>query len=388
MRFGIVLLLLIAICSLIGSIVPQGNDKAFYMANFVKSHQLILLLKFDNIFSSFYFVSLIALLCVNLMFCSVIRFRGLIKSTKNYTTSIGKNSGGTIISDVEKNILVGFFEKKHFRTLTLEENNILFYSHKIGHYGSFITHIGILMLLLFSTLVLYNTSYIDYGILPGSSIALADGSTVNVNDFVLYDETGRADFISTINISTAEGEQSGAVKLIVNRPFSFAGQKYYQQSYNLAGTLEIVNTISNNSDKLILKEPCFFNTGDNNGIMFIGINDNANDNSQSLSYGYVLIEGAQKSAGSVVPGETIRSGDMDFHFNVPISYPVIRIKKAMNFLMTGLYISFVFLLAGLWLCFFYTPISIYVTNDFYLIRGKNKDLLINEIKDEFRRKRK
>ena len=57
MRFGILLLLLIALCSVAGTVIPQGREIAFYAQTYRSFHGVILLLKLHNIFESWYFAA-------------------------------------------------------------------------------------------------------------------------------------------------------------------------------------------------------------------------------------------------------------------------------------------------------------------------------------------
>ena len=79
MRFGVILLLLIALCSVAGSIIPQQREVAYYAENYTQFHPTILALQLDNIFESWYFIVLLALLCLNLMLCSILRGVSLMR---------------------------------------------------------------------------------------------------------------------------------------------------------------------------------------------------------------------------------------------------------------------------------------------------------------------
>ena len=75
MRFGLILLGLIIAVSLIGSLIPQNNEAMYYVRNYPDTAQLILNLQLNRVFTSWYFILLVVLLCVNLIFCSILRIR-------------------------------------------------------------------------------------------------------------------------------------------------------------------------------------------------------------------------------------------------------------------------------------------------------------------------
>ena len=87
MRFGIILLCLIAALSVAGSLLPQGREMGFYAQNYPDYHGLILLLQLDDIFSSWYFVLLMSLLALNLTLCSLVRIFSMVKGESRMLSS-------------------------------------------------------------------------------------------------------------------------------------------------------------------------------------------------------------------------------------------------------------------------------------------------------------
>ena len=67
MRFGIILLLLIAACSVVGSVIPQERGAAWYAQNYTTIHPYLLMLGLDHVFRGWFFITLLVLLCLNLM---------------------------------------------------------------------------------------------------------------------------------------------------------------------------------------------------------------------------------------------------------------------------------------------------------------------------------
>ena len=58
MRFGILLLVLIAVCSVAGTVIPQGREIAYYAQTYRSFHGVILMLRLHRIFESWYFAAL------------------------------------------------------------------------------------------------------------------------------------------------------------------------------------------------------------------------------------------------------------------------------------------------------------------------------------------
>ena len=80
MRFGLTLLTLIGIFSVIGTVIPQGNSISWYAQNYPSAHGLIMNLKQNDVFGSWYVIVILVLLCVNLIFCSLLRIRSVTKA--------------------------------------------------------------------------------------------------------------------------------------------------------------------------------------------------------------------------------------------------------------------------------------------------------------------
>ena len=90
MRFGILLLALIAVCSVAGTVIPQGREIAFYAQTYRSFHGVLLVLQLHNIFESWYFVARLALLCLNLSLCSILRIRTVVRGAKTETERAAK----------------------------------------------------------------------------------------------------------------------------------------------------------------------------------------------------------------------------------------------------------------------------------------------------------
>ncbi len=86
LRFAISLIIFIAIASGIGTFIPQGSNNEFYIDNFDRAPifgfldgEKVLKLQLDHIYTSFWFLFTLILLCISLAACS---FRRQIPSLK------------------------------------------------------------------------------------------------------------------------------------------------------------------------------------------------------------------------------------------------------------------------------------------------------------------
>ena len=77
MKFGLILLGLICAVSVIGSLIPQNAEPMTYVRAYPNHYGLIFSLQLDHVFTSWYFIVLTVMLCLNLTLCSLTRFRRL-----------------------------------------------------------------------------------------------------------------------------------------------------------------------------------------------------------------------------------------------------------------------------------------------------------------------
>ena len=84
MKFAIILLIVVAIACVIGSLVPQGEMFDQYRnAYSERTAAFILAFHLDDVFHSWWFVALVALLCLSVLLCNLTRLRSLLRVTKS-----------------------------------------------------------------------------------------------------------------------------------------------------------------------------------------------------------------------------------------------------------------------------------------------------------------
>lgn len=196
MKTGLFILLLLAALSSIGTLLPQRQSPAYY----VEYHgeqlgSLILMLSFDKVYSSWWFLGLGAVLSLNLLFCLARRVKAL-KTT--------------------------------------------------GELGSFILHLSILVILTGSLIsgLTGHRNYIEVGV--GDSVKLADRNFSNleltVKDFKIdyYDNHEPKQYTSELSLKTEKGDTVRG-QISVNHPLTIHGIKIYQQNYGylIGGQVEV-----------------------------------------------------------------------------------------------------------------------------------------------------
>ena len=246
MKFGILLLLLVVIACIIGSLIPQGKDFAFYIENYpARRAALIIGTCFDDVFHSPWFLVLSVVLCANLLLCNLLRAPGLYRRWKNAANpDTALKTSPTValegIADPEK--LFSGLQMPKAAALKKDGREIRFsVKNRVGHWGAWVCHLGILLLIL--GVILGQTTKEEYVVsgLPGDSVPMGEtGYTVTVDAFDIthYDSGMPKQYTSSLTVTDRDGNtQSGTAS--VNDPAELFGYRFYQNSTGQAARLTL-----------------------------------------------------------------------------------------------------------------------------------------------------
>ena len=397
MRFGILLLCLIAGCSVAGTLLPQGREIAWYAQNYPSLHGTILLLRLNRVFESWYFITLLVLLCLNLSLCSLLRIRTVVRTARVETERAAVMPDAVLLTPEGTERLCTWLENRHCRSEKLGEVTV-YRKNGIGRYGSFITHLSILLTVIFGALALYTPTVTDEICMPGDSIFLEDGTEIHVLDFHINDETGRLDYRSHVQITLPDGRSSETAELSVNHPFSFGSWKLFQQSFGTAGSVTVRNLENGGTDDFLLTERAYLSADGISGIFYEMLYpDFLRDPSGNVTlitvtegsypkpiYQITVVSDGVYTPALAEPGDELEVMGLRFTFNDPVEYPGIRIKHV-SALFNGLLIaSFTLMIAGLYLTFFCEPVLVKTDTAGYAVGGPKPERMRIELGEEFR----
>ncbi len=382
MTFGMILLVLILICSFAGSIIGQGNDPGWYVQTYPDIHGMILTLGLDDVFNSWYFITLVTLLSVNLTLCSLIRIRRVVKASKVAPEQASRRDTKVFLTEQGVEQLTAHLEARHYKKTEFGETTV-YSKNTLGWYGSFLTHLAILLTLLFGAAALYLPKVMDQTCMPGQALTMEDGTTIAVQSFEIENDAGELDYASIINITLPDGSSSGYREISVNYPLAFGGYKVYQQTYGTAGAVTVRNTENGGEDYFLLDEMCFLSLDSINGVwyeaLYPGYVRDENGNFTLISqtagryedpvYQILLASEGVYTPVMVFPGETVSVGGLDFTFENPVEYPGLRIKRTPPVVNGLLFAAFALMVVGLWFCFFQTPAIVAVRKEGYTVAG-------------------
>lgn len=337
MRFGVILLTAIGVLCVLATVFDM-----------------------EVIYHSWYFVVLFALLCVNLLLCSVIRVKNIGAQKRSLLQRAGE-SELQIPMPAERQ--QDWLKRRRFR----EQDGGVYLRCGAGFFGSFITHVALMLLLAAAVCNFTLAQKSDYSIFVGESATLEDGTVLRVDDFAAKDENGSLQYRSSIHAVLPDGsEQDEAVR--VNYPAHIGKYKIYQQNYSNAAVIGVRTGIDEPEELVRLDDSAFLSLDGENGLYYITMYGNVIEDEAGVAvsaspelinpaYEVQLVNREGGESGLVYPGTTLEAGGIYFTMCEPESYPGLLVKSQPEWTLWFLYLSFALMLLGLYLCFFHVPVS-------------------------------
>ncbi|OGP69086.1 MAG: hypothetical protein A2169_02665 [Deltaproteobacteria bacterium RBG_13_47_9] len=266
LKLTIFLLILLAILSIIGTLIAQNASRAEYIQRYgMGIYEVLRFFNLLDMYHSWWFSSILLLLVINLIACSIHRFPGVWSQTFRKSNSEGLDDsmlkilpyvekvqistgcGATTEKDIRTHLKKRFRNPKRIET----ESAITFFSErgKFSRLGFFITHLSLLIILIGGLL---GSIYGFRGF-----VQILEGETVNqiflrakdesvpkpidfsvrCDDFTIsyYDLPGKKEkhvkeYVSILTI-LENGKEALQQTIKVNHPLHYKGLVFYQSSY-------------------------------------------------------------------------------------------------------------------------------------------------------------
>lgn len=294
-KVGVWLIVIALIASAIGTIYPQepyipadaiSRDPAiYYEAQYGLTGKIFYQLGFHNLYSSWWYMLLLALIGISLVICSLDRFVPLYKAlkiqkAKRHESFLRRQrfySQTEYVTQEEKQTVIDRLKKQRYNVRD-ENGHILAEKGRFSRWGPYVNHIGLIIILIAALLrttpLMYLDEYIwlDEGeekVIPGT-----DGKYYIENkQFVLetYDEDderfqeaiaqeGRLipkNFQTDVVVYKTDGnnitgtedrEKYKEYDIRMNHPLKFNGYSLYQSGYQLNKFAEITFSIYEEND--------------------------------------------------------------------------------------------------------------------------------------------
>lgn len=263
LRLAIVLLLTIALFSVTGTVIEQGQTQAFYQANYPEhpalfgflSWQLILTLGLDQVYRTWWFLALLILFGASLTTCTFQRqipaLRWFSRTWNFYSQprQFQKFALSAELPQGQMEQLLPLLQQRRYKVFQEGEK---LYAHKgiVGRVGPILVHASMLLILLGAILgamtgffaqemvpsgeTFQVRNVFDAG--PWAAAQIPKDWSVKVNRFWIdYTPDGNIDqFYSDLSVLDQAGQELDRQTIHVNKPLRHKGVTLYQADWSVA----------------------------------------------------------------------------------------------------------------------------------------------------------
>ncbi|MGE5657970.1 MAG: cytochrome c biogenesis protein [Actinomycetota bacterium] len=262
LRLAIVLLLAIAIFSITGTVIEQGQSIAFYQANYPEhpalfgflTWKVLLLLELDHVYRTWWFLSILILFGTSLTACTFTRQLPALKVARQWKfyeepKQFEKLALSAEIEGGSLNHLEQVLQQKRYRIFR-ESGKIYARKGLAGKIGPIIVHASMLMILagsMWGAMTGFSAQEIaasgesfqiknitDAG--PWAEPQFPKDWSVRVNRFWIdYTPEGTIDqFYSDLSVLDRAGTEVDRETIHVNKPLKYRGVTLYQADWGIA----------------------------------------------------------------------------------------------------------------------------------------------------------
>jgi len=256
-KLAIFLLLTLAVTSIVGTIIEQQQNPEKYLMEYgPTAYKIMKFLGFTDVYHSWWYISLLTLLAVNLVVCSIKRlpkiWKVAMEPRKTFPQGFEKNlkisHSITLFApkDEIKNKLVEALKRLKYKVEVVKDDekeaHIFADKHVFARFGVYIVHLGVLIVLI-GGLVTAIFGFRGY-------MNLAEGTSSNLVSFFSGPKIIELPFYVKCNKFTIDFYPSGMPKayisdltiiengkpvlekeIKVNEPLKYKGIYFYQASY-------------------------------------------------------------------------------------------------------------------------------------------------------------
>ncbi|KKD36202.1 cytochrome c biogenesis protein [Limnoraphis robusta] len=269
LRLAIVLLLVIAVSSISGTVIEQGESLAFYQKNYPEhpalfgflTWKVIALLGLDHVYRTWWFLAILLLFGSSLIACTFTRQLPNLKSAQrwSYYQSPKQFKNLALSAEIETGSLetIKSLLLKHRYRIFEEDHKLYARKGLIGRIGPIIVHASMILILIGSLIGSF-TGFIAQEIVPSGETfqvkriidagAFAESQipkdwSVRVNRFWIdYTPEGTIDqFYSDLSVLDNSGSEVDRQTIHVNQPLKYRGVTFYQADWGIAGIRVRIN---------------------------------------------------------------------------------------------------------------------------------------------------
>ena len=298
LRFAITILTIIAVSSIIGTIIEQDQSIETYKLNYplinptlgFLSWDFILKFGFDHVYKTWWFISFIIIFGISLLTCTILQQIPSLKVARRcqfFRTpqSFSRLKISKKIINLNLSQLLFKIKQKHY-SIFQQKNIIYCYKGLIGRIAPLIVHFSMIFILLGSVsgaiggfkaqeVVPKTEMFHIQNILTSGQLTLIPRLSTRVNDFwITYSKQKNVNqFYSNISILDNNGNEIEQDTIFVNSPARYKGVTYYQTDWSL------ISLRIKDSNSLVIQYPLtsILNSRDKIWLSWIPINSNFTD---------------------------------------------------------------------------------------------------------------
>lgn len=275
LKLAIIILLTLALFSSIGSIIEQNKEPQFYQNHYnfeifgIPFYQIILRFSFQNIYTSYWFLSLLFLLAISLISCTILQQLPTLKFSKRYYFYKQQSQYKKLLIKLKSNkvcktqLSSKLVDQKY--SLFFQKNCIYAYKGLISRLGPIIVHFSLIFILIGSTisalkgftaqeLIPKSEIFHIQNIVKNGAFAQIPQNSFRVNDFwSIYSSKGDiTQFYSDISVLDNQANEIKRKTISVNNPLLFKDLLLYQSDWGIVGfRTEIKNKNTNSIGQVI-----------------------------------------------------------------------------------------------------------------------------------------
>jgi cytochrome c biogenesis protein len=271
LKFSIFILLLISLCSIIGTVIEQDQSIENYKLNYpltnpvfgILSWDRILYFGFDHVYKTWWFLFLIFLFGCSLVLCSFLQQLPSLKIARRCqffrtTNSFSKLKNSTVLTDFSFSRIIHAIQIQGY-SIFQQKNMVYCYKGLIGRIGPIIVHFSMILILIGTIIgslfgfkaqeiIPKTENFHIQNILSNGTFSIVPKRSARVNDFwITYTKNKTiSQFYSDISILDTQGNETKRKTISVNYPCIDQGMYYYQTDWSL-----VALRFKNNQNQII-----------------------------------------------------------------------------------------------------------------------------------------
>lgn len=263
LRLAIVLFLAIALFSISGTVIEQGQSIPFYQANYPEhpalfgflTWKVLLTIGLDHVYRTWWFLALLILFGTSLTACTFTRQFPALKAARRWKyydqpRQFQKLALSAELDTGSLNSLTQLLQKKRYQVFQEEADKLYARKGIVGRIGPIVVHVGIVIILLGSIwgamtgflaqeMVPSGESFKVQNIIeagPYAAPQIPKDWSMRVNRFWIdYTPSGGIDqFYSDMSVLDNQGKEVKHKKIFVNEPLRYRGVTFYQTDWGIA----------------------------------------------------------------------------------------------------------------------------------------------------------